>query len=98
MASKSAVESEDEAVGGLDGDGSLALSGMVIAIGDGARGSGGGVIADGMNLLSGPRSGHHLDARTSRKKRDETIVLQALVRGCIYNIARVAYLQALVRG
>jgi len=97
MASKSATESEDEVVGGLDGDGLLALSGMVIAIRDGARGSGGGIIADGMNLPSGPRSGRCLDARTSRKKRDETIMLRALVRGCVYNIARVAYLRALVR-
>ena len=75
MASKSATESEDEVVGGLDGDGLLALSGMVIAIRDGARGSGGGIIADGMNLPSDPRSGRHLDARTSRNKRDEIIVL-----------------------
>jgi len=62
-------------MGGLDGDGSLAPSGMVIAIGDGACGSGGGVIVDGMNLLSGPRSGHRSDARTSRKKQDKMIML-----------------------
>jgi len=54
MASKLAVESEDEVVGGLDGDGSLAPSGMVIVIRDGARGGGGGVIVGGMNLPSGP--------------------------------------------
>jgi hypothetical protein len=105
MASKSAVESEDELMGGLDGEGSTTPgtpSGIVIVIGDGVRGNvgdNGGVAADEMNLPSGPRSGRRLDARTSREKnRDETIVLRALVRGCIYNVTKVAYLRALVRG
>jgi hypothetical protein len=77
---------------------------MVIVIRDGVceddELSGGGV-ADGMNPRSGPQSGHCLYARTLRntreKRRDEMIMLRALVRGCIYNKARVVYLQALVQ-
>ena len=77
MASKSAVESEDELAGGLDDERSESMlcapSGMVIVIGDGARGgvgNSGGVVADERNLPSGPRSGRRLDARTSSERKE----------------------------
>ena len=76
IVSKSAMESEDELVGGLDEESESMLcapSGMVIVIGDGACGgvgNSGGVVADERNLLSGPQSGHHLDARTLSKRKE----------------------------